>query len=305
MYKKLLLKAILFLLPFTSFSQYIWDFGGSIGSSSFLGDVGGKESPAKKFIGDLNMPSTRFGLGGFARYKLSPLLSFQSSLAYSMISGDDKNSVYLPRKGRNLSFRNNILELQLTTQVYFYELPGIVQTFQMSVDFRAYAFAGIGVFHHNPQANLNGTWYDLQPLHTEGVNYSLIGVSIPMGIGSYFSFNRKHRVGFEICWRKTFTDYLDDVSTRYVDPKTLASPTAVALANRSGEIKTANPALLDLLSYNYLPTGLRGDPKGKDTWFTVSATYSYVIRGKSSFYRSRYPGLFGKKNKKRKIRAKF
>lgn len=305
MYKKLLFKALLFTLPFTSSAQYQWDFGGSFGASSFLGDVGGKETPAKKFIGDLNAPTTRIGLGGFARYKLSPLFSFQAGLAYCAISGDDKNSIYLPRKGRNLSFRSSIIELQLNSQFYFYEIPGLVQSFHFNVDYRAYGFAGVSFFHHNPQAKLNGQWYDLQPLHTEGVSYSLVGVAIPVGFGSYFTFNRKHRLGFEVCWRKTFTDYLDDVSTRYVDPKTLSSPTAVALANRSGEVKTANPDLLSLLSYNYLPTGLRGDPDAKDTWFTYSVTYSYVLRGKSSFYRSRYPGLFGKKNKKRKIRAKF
>lgn len=305
MHKKLLFKALLLILPFTSSAQYVWDFGGSVGASSFLGDVGGKDTPAKKFIGDLNMPSTRIGLGAYGRYKLSPLLSFKAGLAYSMVSGDDKNSVYLPRRGRNLSFRNNIIELQLTTEAYFYEIPGMVQTFKMSVDFRAYGFAGIGFFYHNPQAKLKGKWHDLRPLKTEGVAYSPFGISVPMGVGSHFTFNRKHRVGFEICYRKTFTDYLDDVSTTYVDPKTLNSPEAVALANRSGEVSTNDPALLELLSYNYLPTGLRGDPKGKDTWFTYSVTYMYVIRGKSSFYRSRYPGLFGKKNKKRKIRAKF
>ncbi|MCC6690834.1 MAG: outer membrane beta-barrel protein [Bacteroidia bacterium] len=306
MYKRLLLKTLLITLPFSSFSQYVWDFGGSVGAASFLGDVGGKDTPAKKFIGDLNPPSTRVGLGGFARYKLNSLLSFQGSLSYSLVSGDDKNSTYLPRKCRNLNFRNNIIEMQLTTQVYFFDYPGVVQTFQLSVDYKAYLFGGISFFHHNPQGNYNGSWVNLQPLQTEGVPYSLWGAAIPLGLGSYFTINRKNRIGFEVCWRKTFTDYLDDVSTRYVDPKTLPSPTAVAMANRSQELAGSNnPKINDLLSYNYLPTGLRGDPKGKDTWFTVSLTYSYVIRGKSSFYRSRYPGLFGKKNKKRKIRAKF
>lgn len=305
MLKKFIISALILSSPYLSFSQYLWDVGGTLGASTFLGELGGKDTPAKKFIGDFNLPSTRVGLGGYVRYKFSPLLSFKGSLAYSMISGSDKNSVYLPRKGRNLSFKNDILELQLNTEVYFYEIPGMVQNFKLSVDFRAYGFAGISFFHHDPKGELNGKWYKLQPLRTEGVAYSRFGVAIPMGIGAHFTINRKDRIGFEVCYRKTFTDYLDDVSTRYVDPSTLANPTAVALANRSGELVTTDPELLDLLSYNYLPGGLRGNPKSKDTWITYSVTYSKVIRGKSSFYRSKYPGLFGKKNKKRKIRAKF
>jgi len=302
---KRFLLVLLIILPFVSFSQYLWDIGGSIGASSFLGDVGGKNTPAKKFIGDLNMPSTRPGLGLYARYKISPLFSVRAMFSYSSIAGDDKLSTYLPRKGRNLSFRNNIYELSVSGEVYFYEIPGLVQNFKTNVDFKSYVSIGVSGFHHNPQAQYQGQWVDLAPLHTEGVNYSLWQVAVPIGLGANFTVNRKHRIGLEVIWRKTFTDYLDDVSTRYVDPSTLSSPTAVALANRSGEIQTTDPDLKTLLSYNYQPHGLRGDPKNNDTWFTYQLTYSYVIRGKSSFYRSRYPTLFGKKNRKRKIRAKF
>ena len=307
MYKRVLLKAFFLILPFASIAQYQWDFGGSIGASSFLGDVGGKDTPAKKFIGDLNMPTTRFGFGVYGRYKLSPLLSFQLAVAWDRISGDDKQATYVPRRGRNLSFRNDIYEMAFTTQVYFYEIPSLITSFKTTVDFRAYGFAGVGFFHHNPTANYKGEWVDLQPLQTEGVNYSLWGVSIPAGIGCYFSVNRMHRFGLELCWRKTFTDYLDDVSTTYVEPSTLANPTAVALANRSTEV-ARDPKIDEQYGKGvelYVPGAPRGDSKAKDTWFTYSFTYSYAIRGKSSFYRSRYPGLFGKKNKKRKIRAKF
>jgi hypothetical protein len=89
----------------------------------------------------------------------------------------------------------------------------------------------------------------------------------------------------------------------YIDPKDLGSPEAVALANRRGELgnKEGVPA-----AANYEPGAKRGDPSHNDSYISTSLYYSYVIRGKSSFYRSKYGSIFKhNKYKKRKIRAKF
>ena len=310
MYKSII-RLLLFLLPSVTLAQYNIDFGGGLSLTNYLGEMGGKGNPRKDFILDLRSPQNRFGINTYVRYKFSPLLSFKGMLCYTQIAGADKNSTYAPRVARNLSFRNNIIEFDATVQTFFFEIPRLYQSIKHSADFRAYAFTGIGFFHHNPKAELNGTWYALQPLRTEGVSYSLTGVCIPMGVGAYFTFDRKYRLGLEICYRKTFTDYLDDASDRYADPTTL-TPIGAALSNRSLELESTDPAIVELQSYNYgwnvsTQTGaLRGDVKKKDAYLTLfEAQFSYVLRGKSSFYRSRYPGLFGNKNKKRRIRAKF
>jgi hypothetical protein len=49
--------------------------------------------------------------------------------------------------------------------------------------------------------------------------YSLTQLEIPMGGGFKFYLNESFYVGFEILHRKTFTDYIDDVSTKYIDPR--------------------------------------------------------------------------------------
>jgi len=315
MYRSKLLWVFLWVLPFSISAQYDWSVGGYLGASSYLGSVGGGSTPAKAFIYDVNFPSTRFGLGGFVNYKLNPRFSFEAILAMDRISASDNQSSYLPRELRNLSFRDDIYNLDLLAQIYVFEIPGLVQNFKLNIDLRCYVTGGVNFFHFNPEGQYDGQWYSLEPLHTEGVSYSLWGVGIPMGFGSYVSVNRKHRIGLELLWTKTFTDDLDDNGNdshnpgRYVDPSTLSSPAAVALANPSNEIVSkfeGNAAAEKLLSYNYQPGGLRSAVKGKDdSWFTYSVTYAYAIRGKSSFYRSKYPGLFGKSMKKRKIRAKF
>ena len=74
----------------------------------------------------------------------------------------------------------------------------------------------------------------LQPLGTEGQQvsgkfpdrhypkpYKRTQLSIPMGAGINYKVNRQINLGYEIGWRKTFTDYLDDVSGRYANPADL------------------------------------------------------------------------------------
>jgi len=51
-------------------------------------------------------------------------------------------------------------------------------------------------------------------------------------------------IAYEIGLRKLFTDYLDDVSTTYVDQATLLAargPDAVKMAYRGGELKSGQP----------------------------------------------------------------
>jgi hypothetical protein len=97
---------------------------------------------------------------------------------------------------------------------------------------RPYGVIGIGMFHFNPQgslkdANGNKTWYDLHPLRTEGQGmaeypnrpeYKLTQYNIPMGAGLKYYLSDKFNISSEVLYRKSFTDYIDDVSTTYIDP---------------------------------------------------------------------------------------
>jgi hypothetical protein len=301
--RKILLLLLLLSCPFFSFSQYLWDFGVQAGASNYLGEMGGKADTRKDFIADIKLSKTQFTVGGFARYKIHPLVSAKLGLNWVRISGADYLSTNPGRAGRNLSFRNDIVEMALTAQVFFVDVPDLGHTYRYRNDFRMYAFVGIAGFYHNPKTYYNGQWTALRPLQTEGKSYSAFGASVPLGLGLYFTVDKKHRIGWEIDWRTTFTDYLDDVSTVYADPKDLSSPEAIALANRRDELGN-NAGIPD--RENYVPGMKRGDPTHNDSYLTTSVNYSYIIRGRSSFYRSKYGSIFKhKKYKKRKIRAKF
>ncbi|MBO9574042.1 MAG: hypothetical protein J7497_17780 [Chitinophagaceae bacterium] len=48
--------------------------------------------------------------------------------------------------------------------------------------------------------------------------YKLTGMNMPIGVGVKYFVSENVNLSFEIIHRKTFTDYIDDVSTKYVDP---------------------------------------------------------------------------------------
>ena len=295
-----------FILGFSLISKAQWrlDYGLSVGVSNYLGDIGGKEKTRRDFVADMKMAKTRWNFGGFVRYKIKPKLSLKLALDYLRIEGDDKLSSNPARNTRNLNFRNDMFDLGLTGEYFFYENNDLGNTYRFKNGFRAYIFAGVGAYYSNPKANYKGEWVPLRPLKTEGVSYSPIGLNIPVGLGFYFTFSKKHRIGFEYNYRTTFTDYLDDISGTYASTSGMA-PDAAALSNRTGELgASVDPNF----AKNFVPGSKRGDKTHKDSYMTMSLSYSYVIRGKSSFYRGHYGGFFGKKRghgKSRKIRAKF
>jgi hypothetical protein len=78
------------------------------------------------------------------------------------------------------------------------------------------------------------TWVSLRPLQTEGKSYSPLVISIPTGIGVKYKVSNKIDVGFEMGYRWTLSDYMDDVSGRYYGGHAAGSLAGV-MANRSLE----------------------------------------------------------------------
>jgi hypothetical protein len=284
-------------------AQWLWDYGVAVGASNYLGDIGGKEGTRKDFISDVKMAKTRWNVGGFIRHKWRPRISLKLALDYLRVEGDDKLSTNPGRRFRNFNFRNDIYDLGFTGEYFFYENNDLGNTYRYRNGFRAYVFAGVGGFLSNPKTFYQGQWVALQPLATEGYVYKKLVFNIPMGIGFYFTFNKKHRFGFEMNYRKTFTDYIDDISGNY--PSDPGNDYSRGIIMRKNELdpKTISDNLGAYQSHDW---GMkRGDPGHKDAYVTLSLSYSYVIRGKASFYRVRNSGFFNKKRKMRKIRAKF
>jgi hypothetical protein len=126
---------------------------------------------------------------------------------------------------------------------------------------------------------------------------------------------KRHRFGWELGYRTTFTDYLDDVSTIYPAQDELSSDNrqlAIEMSNRTNAESLANARDRAIEFGQEIPNAgsfdvgeKRGDATNNDGYLFTQFSYSYVLKGKSSFYKARYSYIKKKNRKKRKTRAKF
>ncbi len=209
-----------------------------IGATQFLGDLGGRNRVGTDYsLSDIDFPST--GIGGMIgfRYRFHPYYATTTSLNVGLVRGSDANTNEIIRESRNLQFRSLIVELSQRFEVILlanekfgrrYNIRGL-KGFRDHNE-QLYLFGGIGVAYYNPKAPYQGSWVALRPLHTEGQGlaggpdeYSKFTATIPLGIGFRMGLTRMWRIGLELTYVKTFTDYIDDVSGTYYDPSVLAA----------------------------------------------------------------------------------
>lgn len=263
MLKKFSILAFLFL-PLLMIGQYT-EIGLIAGTSNYQGDL----APQNLKV---SLGKTHAFFGAFGRYNINDFVSAKVALSYGTISGNDADN----NRSRNLSFKSDLIDVSITGE---FNILGY-QPYALQRVFSPYVFAGIGFVHFNPRTEYEGEWVELQPLGTEGQGlanhgskYGLVQLVIPFGGGLKYAINDQWNLGIEMGLRKTFTDYLDDVSGQYVDEAELAAGNgdlAAALANRSGEAITAgsfrgNPDVKDWyiftgfsVSYNFMDNGLVG-----------------------------------------------
>lgn len=303
MQKQVYILAIFLFASLSGFSQYNVDYGFSLGVANYLGEIGGGIDQGKSGPSDMKLDHTRFSIGGFYRTRFSQKFAFKGSLNYIRLSGDDSNTANPARRARNLNFRNDMYELEGHLELYLFRVNDVGRTGRYSTDFNLYLFGGVGAFYSNPKGqNANGDWVELQPLQTEGVSYSKINFSIPAGLGFYYTIDRKYRLGLEMGWRTTFTDYIDDVSTTYAnDYDGISNKTTQEVLDK---INTEND--VNILPTNFDAGSRRGNPDDNDSYLTATVNFSWAIRGRSNFYKSKHNWVLGKnKRKRRKSRAKF
>ena len=99
----------------------------------------------------MKLAKTRWNFGGFARYKWRPKLSLKLAVDYLRYEGDDKLSANPGRRLRNFNFRNDVYDVGLTGEYFFYENNDLGNTYRYRNGFRAYIFAGVGGFYSNPK----------------------------------------------------------------------------------------------------------------------------------------------------------
>ncbi len=268
-----------------------YEAGISLGPMNSLTDLGGRRGNGTKGTKDLNPKSTTFygSIYASALYKHFLALRIEATAGSvksndSLLEGVKKTAI--GRYSRNLSFRSPIYEISLTAEFHPIDFFKNFNPDSYPPTFSPYIIGGIGYFHFNPQANLNGQWIDLRPLHTEGEGfaeypnskeYALNQINIPMGVGIAYELSDKFNLRVEYIYRYLFTDYLDDVHDKYIDPAVFSRyltgndlTNALILNNR---VRPGTPS--DETTAR--PGGKRGNPNNKDAYFTVNFKIGYVF----------------------------
>lgn len=237
------------------------EFGITLGAAHYFGDLNTNAG--------LNRPKPAIGI--FFRKQFSEYIALRLGVHYAQLGYSDVYSKNNFQQRRNLSFNSNIWEATLQGDFNFMRfVPG-----DPYMRFTPYVTLGVGAFNYDPYAYLGGKKYFLRPLGTEGQGssaypgrkaYSAVGLCMPLGMGIKYNITPNINFSFEVAYRFTSTDYLDDVSTNY-------APDAFAQTLPSGE-----PTVWYQLQDRSYETGdgVRIGNKGRQRGFSAQRD-AYVI----------------------------
>ncbi len=191
------------------------------------------------------------------------------------INGDDR---FNPKnRARNLSFKSDIAEFSASFEYILFDLDEYKTS--------PYFFVGAGIFKFSPFVDLdNGARVYLADYNTEGQGffqdrqkYKLTEWCIPFGAGLQWAITHNIRFAVSAGIRKTNTDYLDDVSTTYIDKDLLfqkMGTSAVIMAYKGDRMPNGSP---------YPASGTaRGNPNDKDLYYFTGASLKFrlIAKGK-------------------------
>jgi len=251
------MKKILFLLSFLIFGlasrSQTMEVGLFGGFSYYLGDL----NPGYHFL------SPRLAYGALARINFNPRLAMKVNVYRGKVTGDDYKSN--TNEIRGLNFESPVTDVSIVGEFNFFEYF----TGSKRDKLTPYIFGGVGVFWFKPSSG--GT--DLRDAGTEGQNvgfdgrkpYKLYNFSIPFGFGIKYSLNSRFALTAEWGLRKTFSDYIDDVSTTYY--------------LTGDQIDPNNPELvLSDPTFAHDPYMERGNPKTRDWYCFTGLTLTYKFK---------------------------
>lgn len=265
----------------------MFEVGGSVGAMNCLTDLGGKKGLGKPGTKDLNMGNTRLNgsiyLDALYKYAVGIRLeaTFGQLNAYDSILKDVRATTN-GRYERNLNFRTNISEISLVAEFHpLYIFINWLSRDNEPPRLSPFLSAGVGLFSFNPQGKMGNKWLDLQPLSTEGEGfteypdrkvYKLVQLCIPFGGGVKYELSPAVNLRAEFLYRFLSTDYLDDVSKRYINPavfpKYLSGADLQNAINisRNDRVNPGGPTG----EFRKTEGGIRGNPKDNDAYFSFN-----------------------------------
>jgi hypothetical protein len=164
------------------------EIGFGIGTFNYTGDL------VQSYNFKFSQPAATL----FYRANISKVISFRTALTAGRLSASDLSApIDAFAVQRAASFDIFLVELSGVYEYHFLDW----RDSKRRLRFTPYLFAGLALF------NILGT-----PPKNDNAQYSTIQMSIPFGGGIKYVLNPKYYMAVEIGVRKTFFDYLDNIS---------------------------------------------------------------------------------------------
>lgn len=284
------------LILMKGFSQPILEIGMGSGVMKYEGDIGGRSNQIPDIF--LNKTS-RSSLSGAINLTYTPIhfLGVRIQGTIGRVQGADSllavgPTIPLIKKIRNLHFRSPVREASLLLILHPLSMTFAGQSKQLKIS--PFLMAGGGIFGFNPRgfyrsSNGENEWIDLKPLRTEGqgmtthpniAQYELSAFSLQAGAGVQYQLSQNLRIGLEIMFRKTTTDYLDDAGGKFIDNNefdqffgsgTTLADQAKQMSNRTAYFNGGR------YMPGVQPGNFRGSPEAKDYFYTSMLFFHYRV----------------------------
>lgn len=161
------------------------EIGFGIGTFNYTGDL----------VRTYNFAYSRPAATVFYRANLSRVVSFRTSITAGQLAASDNRPIDAFAAERNASFDIFLFEAATTLEYHFLDWRD--EKFFMR--FSPYVFGGFGLF------GISGNTQ-------KPAEYSNVQAAIPFGMGVKYIVNPKYYLSLEFGMRKTFFDYLDNIS---------------------------------------------------------------------------------------------
>lgn len=162
------------------------EIGFGLGTFNYTGDL------VRSYNFSYSQPAATI----FYRANISKVISFRASFTAGKLAADDAtNPIDAFAVQRNASFDIFLSELSGVYEYHFLNWRDDIRRLR----FTPYVFAGLALF------NMSG-------VTNKADQYSTVQLAVPFGGGVKYVVNPKFYVSLEIGIRKTFFDYLDNVS---------------------------------------------------------------------------------------------
>ena len=284
------------LIYHNGLSQPIIEIGMGAGIMKYEGDIGGRSDQIPDIF--LNKTS-RSSFAGSVNITYSPIqfLGIRLQGTIGRVQGADSllsvvSAAPLIKKTRNLHFRSPVREASLL--IVIHPLSMLFKGPSYQFKFSPFLMAGGGLFGFNPRGFYRGAsgekgWIDLKPLRTEGqgmatqpgsIPYQLLAFSFQAGAGMQYNLSQKLKIGMEIIFRKTTTDYLDDAGGKFIENSAFDQffGSGTTMADQAKQMSNST-AYFNGGTYlpGFQPGNLRGSPAAKDYFYTTMFFLHYRI----------------------------